>query len=297
MNYGTVDVVVDELQAVFGYVQHGHGYVRIRCPYHANGQERHPSMSILTQPKNGRSEGFCKCFTCGWVGNVETLFKDAGYSYKKTATAFQSQPKRIVLTYTPPKTKKEMQYKFSPYLAKRYISSSTQEKFKTYEEGGKVNMPVFDRKGNYLFKVARSTENKMYFIDENAQKTPACIEEIDFGQPIYVVESQINAMSLYELGLQAVATLGAASLYPLKEALRMAPHIILAFDPDEAGRLATERCLEMFGAHRARYLELPEGKDINDILCDMLEYGCTKQEVIDFLRSRERFVYIGRYEI
>ena len=103
-------------------------------------------------------------------------------------------------------------------------------------------------------------------------------------------------MSLFELGLQAVATLGAASLTPLKEALKYAPHIILAFDPDEAGMLATDKCLQMFGPHRARYLELPEGKDINDILCDMTNYGCSKHEITDYLRSCERFVYLGRSE-
>lgn len=286
--------MIEEIEAVFGRAYRGHGYVRIRCPYHSGGHERNPSMSILTQPKNGFQEGFCKCFTCGWTGTVEQLFKDAGYIYKKPQK--QKTTVRIVLQVNKPKTKQEMIYRFSPYLAKRCISATTQSKFRTYEEGGKVHMPVFDRKGRYLFKISRSLENKQYFVEEGAQKTPAYIEEIDFGQPVYVVESQINAMSLYELGLQAVATLGASSTGPLKDALKLAPHIILAFDPDEAGMLATDKCLQMFGPHRARYLELPEGKDINDILCDMTNYGCSKQEIINYLRSLERFVYLGRTE-
>ena len=286
--------MIEELEAVFGRAYRGHGYVRIRCPYHSGGHEKNPSMSILTEPKNGFEEGFCKCFTCGWTGTVEKLFKDAGYAYKKTA------PKRttvkIVLQTAKKKTKFDMVYRFSPYLAKRCISSITQSKFRTFEQGGRIHMPVFNRKGDYLYEISRSLENKQYFVEEGAQKTIAYIEEIDFGKPVYVVESQINAMSLFELGLQAVATLGAASLTPLKEALKYAPHIILAFDPDEAGMLATDKCLQMFGPHRARYLELPEGKDINDILCDMTNYGCSKHEIIDYLRSCERFVYLGRQE-
>lgn len=284
----------EEIEAVFGRAYRGHGYIRIRCPYHSGGHEKNPSMSILTQPKNGFQEGFCKCFTCGWVGTIEQLFKDAGYQYKRNQK--HEVPKAVVLQTKKAATKAEMVYRFSPYLAKRRISSEVQSKFKTYEEGGKVHLPVFDRKGKYLFKISRSLENKQYFVEEGAQKTPACIEEIDFNKPVYVVESQINAYSLFELGLQAVATLGATSTAILKDALKQAPHIVLAFDPDEAGMLATDKCLQMFGPHRAAYLELPEGKDINDILCDMLDYGCSKQEVIDYLKRCERHLYLGRNE-
>ena len=284
----------EEIEAVFGRALRGHGYIRIRCPYHSGGKEKHPSMSILTEPKNGFQEGFCKCFTCGWTGTVEQLFKDAGYAYKPHKVKPTNTP--IVLNIRKAETKQQMIYKFSSYLAKRNISSITQSRFRTYEEGGKVHMPVFDRAGKYLFKISRSLEAKQYYVEEGAQKTTAYIEEIDFTKPVYVVESQINAMSLFELGLQAVATLGAASTQPLKQALAQAQHIILAFDPDEAGMLATEKCLKMFGSYRARYLELPEKKDINDILCDMLSYGCPKSEIIDYLKSCERFIYLSRGE-
>lgn len=142
-------------------------------------------------------------------------------------------------------------------------------RFKVYEKDKRVYMPVFNRGGKYLFVVSRGAEGKYYNVEEGAVKTLYGIEEISLSKPIVVTEGQIDTMSFWQLGIQAVATLGADNIGALEEIKSSASLIILAFDNDPAGLRARDRAAEMLGRFRCKYIQFPEGVDINELLTTM----------------------------
>jgi len=262
--------MVEEILAAFPDASVHSGYVRIRCPYHKDGQERKPSMSILLEQRSNAPAGFCHCFACGKKVMLNELLEYIGQKPVADLVQPSAQPRKdIVLTTNQPVYKPTMPYRKSVYLERRGITPEVQEKFRIYEKDGIVYMPVFDRQGRYLYANGRSTKTKQFYIEPGAVKTLWGLEEIDFARPVAVCESQIDALSLWVIGLQAVATLGADNVACLSVLKKCTSTIVLAFDPDEAGRRATERAKNMFGSYRCMYIDLPEGVDINQALQDI----------------------------
>jgi len=89
----------------------------------------------------------------------------------------------------------------------------------------------------------------------------------DRGRPTYIVEGIIDALSLWEIGEQAIAILSAGQ-DPSKLDLSEFGEIILAFDTDEAGKSALHRwkkhCSEMKAAMFKAIMPIKE--DWNDFL-------------------------------
>ena len=69
--------------------------------------------------------------------------------------------------------------------------------------------------------------------------------------------------------MQAVATLGADNISSLSLLKKCTSIIVLAFDPDDAGRRARDRAASMLGRYRCKWLDLPEGIDVNQALQDI----------------------------
>jgi len=260
--------MVNAILRVFPDARVQSGYVRIRCPYHKGGKERRPSMSILLEDRGNMPAGTCHCFACGKVVTLEQLFQDIGKEYLERIEVPQAK-KKVELSDHPLMFKPQLPYRFSKYLASRGISAETQERFKIYEKDDKVYMPVFSRDGRYLYFNARELTRKRFYVEGGKEKSLWGIEEIDLSRPIMVCEAQIDALSLWEAGFQAVATLGADNLSALEMIKSSTSIIILAFDPDEAGEKATKKAIEILGRFRCRRLDLPTGIDVNRALTDI----------------------------
>nr|DAH56614.1 MAG TPA: DNA directed DNA polymerase [Caudoviricetes sp.] len=246
------------------------GYARIRCPYHKEGRERKPSMSVLLEPRGNCPAGFCHCFACGKVVDINTLLKDVGLDIQlDTAASSLPKEKGIHLTNTQVVHKTTLPFRKSQYLESRGIGENVQRRFRIYEKDNKVHMPIFDRDGFYIYDNARSTVDKRFFIEAGARKTLWGIEEIDLSKPVAVCESQIDAMSFWQINMQAVATLGADNIACLSQLKSCTSVIILAFDPDEAGIRARDRAAAMLGKFRCKWLDLPQGVDVNQALQDI----------------------------
>lgn len=262
--------MVNKIRQLFPDARVSSGYIRVKCPYHKGGKERKPSMSILLEPRGSMEIGTCHCFACGVIVPFEQLLKDMGgtsqYSPETPEISRAITRETIRLTTTQSMYKHQLPFRFSEYLYNRGIGEEVQKLFKVYEKDGMVNMPVFDKDGKYLFNNARNIRTKYYNIEQGAKKTLYGIEEIDFSKPIVVVEGQIDAMTFWELGMQAVATLGAGNTSALKEIRHATNLIILAFDNDFAGIEAAEKAAKLLGEFRCKYLPFPEGEDINDLL-------------------------------
>ncbi len=262
--------MVNTILRVFPDAQVHSGYIRIRCPYHKEGKERRPSMSILLEDRGSMSAGTCHCFACGKVVSLEELFQFVGSDYVKTLEIPEkSKPAKVELRTQPLLFKPQIPFRFSEYLYSRGIGKEVQERFRIYEKDGMVYMPVFSRDARYLYYNARETERKRFYIEKGGEKTLWGIEEIDFSKPIVICEAQIDALSLWEAGFQAVATLGADNISAVELIKSSTSIFIIAFDNDEAGNKHADRLREMLGKFRTRRLELPRGIDVNQALQDI----------------------------
>ena len=263
--------MVEKILKAFPDARISSSYARVRCPFHKNGHEKRPSMSILLVDKGNAPAGLCHCFTCGKSMMLDELLHYLGQDVSEDLSAKLSQPKekKVSLINTPKVTKQSLPYRFSNYLFSRGIGESVQRLFKVYEKDGMVHMPVFSRDGYFLYDNARSVTKKFFSIQESASKSLWGIEEIDLNRPIAVCESQIDAMTFWQIGLQAVATLGADNINSLKELKNSTSIFILAFDPDEAGVRARNRAAKLLGKWRCSYLDLPEGVDVNKCFTDI----------------------------
>lgn len=258
----------EDVRALFPRAKDRGKYIMIPCPYHKGGDERHPSMSILLEPKDGLPEGFAKCFTCEWTGTFTGIAEDFGLRYVPDTYALALPQSPIQVNLEKPLYKHDVPYSYSPYLASRGITREIQEKFRTSESEAeeKVYMPVFSRAGEFLYANSRSTKTKMYFVQTGAKKTLAYLEEVDFSKPIAICESQINALTLYSAQFcRAVATLGVANTSALSAIKEAIGPFLLMFDGDAAGEKATEQAITLFGKHRCIVFKFLPGEDVNSL--------------------------------
>lgn len=253
----------------------------VKCPFHEG--DNSPSLSILLQDRNGLKAGFSHCFACGWSGNFKQVEKalghpldlspeirarlDEGYGSHtctrptlRTAVSADSAPKSPV--------KSEVPFKFSPYLKSRGIGEVVQRFNKVYQDD-LLYMPFFNKYGRMTGSVARGVSSKFYQVNGSIQE-PIGIEELKRSDFVYIVEGQIDKMSLEEAGFTAVA-LGTVSNYKL---IRFTDNfnICFAFDNDESGRKATELAFQYIlqirkGRPNLYLLDYPERfKDANEFL-------------------------------
>ena len=117
-------------------------------------------------------------------------------------------------------------------------------------------------------KYLNSPESPIYIKGKNLYGLNKAKEEIRKKGFALIVEGYFDLISLWNTGIgNVVATLGTALTREHLELLRRyTPEVVALFDPDEAGKKALDRSLELFLSMRmrARALILPEGCDPDD---------------------------------
>jgi len=117
-------------------------------------------------------------------------------------------------------------------------------------------------------KYLNSPESPVYIKGKNLYGLNKAKEEIRKKGFALIVEGYFDLISLWNAGIgNVVATLGTALTREHLELLRRYTlEVVALFDPDEAGRKALDRSLELFLSMRmrARALILPEGCDPDD---------------------------------
>jgi DNA primase len=117
-------------------------------------------------------------------------------------------------------------------------------------------------------KYLNSPESPVYIKGKNLYGLNKTKEEIRKKSFALIVEGYFDLISLWNAGIgNVVATLGTALTREHLELLRRyTVEVVALFDPDEAGRKALDRSLELFLSMRmrARALILPEGYDPDD---------------------------------
>lgn len=261
----------------------------ITCPNHKGGQESSPSCGLELKT------GVCHCLTCGWKGNLISLSKlcrgeEFGFKYlinrylekKQVSTEYK---KKLIIKKPEeeaeviiPDYKSIFEYKDAvEYLLSRKISKDIMAKFDIRYSPDKkmVMIPIYS--GNTLVgykgrKIIKCDKKFRFYNTPNMKKVLFGLDKIEKGDAVLLTEAEIDCLTLWSWGLEAISILG-ANITPLqKELLRRSniKRLIIALDNDDVGRQASLNLMQ-------------ELKDL-DIEINLLTYksGVTQKDANDF---------------
>jgi len=234
---------------------------KVICPKcsHTRKNKKDPCLSI------NLDKGVYNCHNCGWSGNVN--FK----------------PKKEFVK--PPEAKTNLTEKTEKWFNKRGITAATlshwkigesveyfpqiQKKrkainFNYYREGELINCKYRDAEKN--FKMVSGAELIFYGLDS-----------IKDSETIYIVEGEMDALSLHEAGIYSVCSVpnGASKgnqrldyLDNCWEYFKDKNQIILCTDNDQPGLALRNELARRFGQYRCKYVEFGDYKDANEVLTE-----------------------------
>lgn len=132
-----------------------------------------------------------------------------------------------------------------------------------------ITFPVRDKNGNTLFLCRRSIQGKFFNYPDGVIKPVYGLFELPNNcKSVIICESCFNALTCWVYGKPAVALLGTGNPYQIQQLKELGVNeFILAFDPDEAGRKATEKLKRALRqvAIVWSFEGIPSGKDINNL--------------------------------
>lgn len=274
----------------------------ITCPIHKDGRERKPSCYIYSVSGDEHTtEGKCHCFTCGYVAEFPQLVADLFDESLDFAERWLIDKFGDVLVaksaYLPPielekPKKKQVEYLdesvlldydwYHPYMWQRKLSKETVDKFRVGYDKDRdaITFPVYDENHKLAFVTARSVRTKRFWIPEGVLKPCYLLYDTIERKldTVYLVESQINALTLHTWGFNGVALFGTGTpdQYNIlkKSGIR---NFVLCFDGDEAGQKGARRFIKNMGKDSfITVVNMPAGKDINDL---------TREEFIKLLNN------------
>jgi twinkle protein len=178
------------------------------------------------------------------------------------------------------------------YLATRGISQSTADKMglfgadkyfaKLEKHSDAIAFPYY-REGKLVAVKYRSFPEKAFTQDAGGAHDFFGIDHLIKGEPIIIVEGEIDALTLMELGIPNVVSVPSGA--PIKvadgrslpsedkrfsyvwnatEYLDAAPYVILATDQDTAGQALAEELSRRIGKEKCRLAKFPT-KDLNEL--------------------------------
>ena len=235
------------------------GYEKTTCPKcsHTRKKKNDPCLSVTID------EGVYNCHNCGWSGSVK----------------FEKKKEYI----KPPKVSVDLNDRVIEWFASRGITEPTIAHWKIGES--LEYMPQVQKKRRCInFNYFRNKEliNVKFRDAEKNFKLVSGAELIFYGidnlkdvETCYIVEGEMDALSLHEAGLYSVcsvpngASKGNQKLEYLDncfEYFKNKKEIILCTDNDEAGLQLRNELSRRFGAYRCKYVEFGNYKDANEVL-------------------------------
>ena len=281
----------------FHQFRHNGDNIQTSCPFHKNGQERKPSFGV-----NGEIDK-CHCFSCGWAGTIEEMiselygYQDEGKFGKRwlikrfntveieTRTnimeGFNARNNRNINrldnlnnnpvdnTYISDEELEKYRY-IHPYMYERGLTDEIIERFDIgYDrEREEITFPIMDIRGNCVFVASRSVKTKFFRLPQGQDKPVYQGYRFIDGsyKTAYITESFLNCLTCWKYGKPAMAMIGTGNKkqYEILEKLPVREYI-LCFDPDEAGRKATERFRKNVHGKIIKELVYTDNRDINDL--------------------------------
>lgn len=253
------------------------------CPFHPN--HRTPAGEV------DKNKGTFFCFSCHKIADlVELTMHSSGRTYFESVRFIKSKEQQTNLEDEVSKQLivKPEYIQFDEVLIKRlnaqaleapravrYFSGRqiTEESMRKFilgfsEKQDMVTVPVHSPSGLAVGFVGRSIEGKEFKNTPGLPKAKVLfnLHRVKTADKVYVVESSFDAIRLDQVGLPAVATLGAnVSNFQIDLLQKYFNNIIVIADNDEAGGNMKTRIQEKLGA-RVSVLQLnKEYKDIGDM--------------------------------
>lgn len=265
------------------------GNIMVTCPYHKDGNESHPSCSVLARDDDPNlPKGTAHCFTCGksvslasligYCFDQDNLFGEEWLVEKFGDTyiindeylppidlAIEDKP-----VYLDESILDKYRY-FHPYMFQRGLDEATVRKFHVgYDsENDAITFPIWDMSGRLIGVTERSVNTKRFYIPDNIDKPIYLLnyivnENID---TVWVCESQLNTLLCWKRGHPAIGFIGTGTnkQYDIlkRSGIR---HYYLALDGDEAGDKGIIRFMKnMPNDVLIDIVDIPRGKDIADL--------------------------------
>lgn len=157
-----------------------------------------------------------------------------------------------------------------PYMYKRGLTDEIIERFDIgYDrERKEITFPVRDIEGRCVFVAGRSVKSKFFRLPKGLNKPIYCSDKFRAGayRTAYITESFLNCLTCWKYHKPAMAMIGTGNQkqYEILNKLPVREYI-LAFDPDEAGRKATERFRKNVHGKIIKELVYTDNRDINDL--------------------------------
>ena len=267
--------------------------IMVQCPYHGNGQERNPSAGIH------KKTGIFHCFACG---ETHTLPEVVSYCFGYKDVLGKEGRKWLIKNFATVRIEErkdielDISRKHTVNKDKTFISEEELDSYRYYHNYWKergiidedvielfdlgydintkeITMPVRDINGNCLFIARRRVDIKRFSYPKDVEKPLYGLYELSytgmrrFADKIFVTESMIDALLLWQAGHIAVALNGTGSELQYAQ-LRQLPcrHLVLATDNDKAGQSARHKIRQNVNNKIFTEIIFPDGvKDIGDL--------------------------------
>jgi DNA primase len=277
--------------------------VQTNCPFHKNGQERKPSFGVngeidkchcfscgwvgtieemISELYGYQDEGkFGKRWLIKRFNTVEIETRPnimEGFNVRRGVTfnhgknfANAETDRQIDGTGSGITEEELDKYRYiHPYMYERGLTDEIIERFDIgYDrERKEITFPVRDIEGRCVFIAGRSVKQKFFRLPKGFDKPIYCADKFRAGayRTAYITESFLNCLTCWKYDKPAMAMIGTGNKkqYEILNRLPVREYI-LAFDPDEAGRKATERFRKNVHGKIIKELVYSDNRDINDL--------------------------------
>ena len=286
----------------FSIVRHNGENLQTNCPFHKNGQERKPSFGVngdidrchcfscswsgtieemISELYGYQDEGkFGKRWLIKRFNTVEietrpnimegfdgrNIGNNRNNTHNDRCGIDRVQDNRKIIT------EEELdKYRYiHPYMYSRGLTDEIIERFDIgYDKArDEITFPVADLYGTIRFIASRSVKNKFFRLPKGEDKPIYQGYRFNSGKyrTAYITESFLNCLTCWKYNKPAMAMIGTGNQkqYEILNKLPVREYI-LAFDPDEAGRKATERFRKNVHGKIIKELVYPDNRDINDL--------------------------------
>ena len=252
--------MIEELSNLGIKIKRQSGEYKTTCPQCSNTRKNRKDKCLSVNI----TKGIYNCHNCGWSGSVKKFSAKPDYiipvrenvQINNRILNWFSDRKITEPTLLHWKIGESLEYMPQVNKKRRVIN------FNYYRENKLVNTKFRDSEKN--FKMVSGAELIFYGLDN--------IKELD---TVYIVEGEIDALSLHEAGLYSVcsvpngASKGNQKLEYLDNCYKYFENkqtIVICTDNDAPGLALRNELARRFGFYKCKYVDFGEYKDANDVL-------------------------------
>ena len=250
---------------------------RVACPYCSHERKKGKSKDMTLTRKQDGAVVF-HCHHCQTSGSVQP-----------------EQERKLSAVPNPIIVSNKLQTQHYDWLAERGISKQTADKMKLFasekyfsklgKSADAIGFPYY-RNGALVAAKYRSFPEKDFTQDSGGAHDFFGIDMVRKGEPLIIVEGEVDCLTLLELGIDNVVSVpsGApikvadgkvlqsedkrfAYVWNAREIIDAAPYVVLATDQDTAGQALAEELARRIGKEKCRLAKFPK-KDLNEVHLD-----------------------------